>query len=487
MSSQTLPEFASSGTVNVPNATKKSNGWSYLEKPAYQYMNWIHKTTYEYCAYIDQFFSATDQFQIDEIIPLTGAVIDVTSASIHLNTTNFLVQKSDSDPATVQFVNSTTGVTTGDGFVVGINASEQAIFQNFENTSMLFYTNNISRMVINNAGVVSISATTASTTKDSGCLVIEGGLGLEGNIFSGGSVNSVLSGLLNKADSDTIYHQYCNSTTGATATDGLLVGIDASENAIFKNQENNGMLFYTNNINRLTIIATGEIGINVTPQTWDATHSVLQIGNVGALVTRSNSILISNNYYYDGANNRYLTTNYSSLLEQTQGAFNFYSADSGNAGDTIPFAARASIRNSATAAAPTLCLSGDTDTGFFSPAANTLAISTEGVERFTVDNNGLIIFTGTGSPVLRILSTGSGGTGAGVIQFGDADDADVGYIEYTHNLNIMKFVANTATMLQLFGNSGLIAVNPAIYDYTVGATYRPLYIDNGGAIGGLHP
>ena len=47
-----------------------------------------------------------------------------------------------------------------------------------------------------------------------------------------------LSGEMVKSDSTGISTHYTNSTTGANANDGFLVGIDASENAIIKNQEN---------------------------------------------------------------------------------------------------------------------------------------------------------------------------------------------------------------------------------------------------------
>lgn len=53
-----------------------------------------------------------------------------------------------------QFVNNVTGVSTSDGFIVGLNNSEMAAIHNFENTQMNFGTNNITRMTIAAAGTI---------------------------------------------------------------------------------------------------------------------------------------------------------------------------------------------------------------------------------------------------------------------------------------------------------------------------------------------
>jgi hypothetical protein len=64
-----------------------------------------------------------------------------------------VVAASDSTGVQTQYVNTTTGSALGDGFTVGINASEQAEFWNAENTDMLFATNNTERMKIASDGV----------------------------------------------------------------------------------------------------------------------------------------------------------------------------------------------------------------------------------------------------------------------------------------------------------------------------------------------
>ena len=82
------PEFAlldqadpvtGENNVSEPPTTKKNYGWSYLEKPAHNWMNWLHRKTSEWLTYFDQFFSTTHQFKINEIVeydPGEGVTIE---------------------------------------------------------------------------------------------------------------------------------------------------------------------------------------------------------------------------------------------------------------------------------------------------------------------------------------------------------------------------------------------------------------------------
>jgi len=54
------------------------------------------------------------------------------------------------------------------------------------------------------------------------------------------------------------------TTTGQTITDGTLFGIDASGTTIIKQQENLPILFFTNNIERVRVSNTGNIGVGIT-------------------------------------------------------------------------------------------------------------------------------------------------------------------------------------------------------------------------------
>ena len=71
-------------------------------------------------------------------------------------TINLHIHSSDSSGAWTTYTNSTTGTTTSDGFIIGINSSEEAKIINLENTDMSFSTNNTERMRILSTGEVGI-------------------------------------------------------------------------------------------------------------------------------------------------------------------------------------------------------------------------------------------------------------------------------------------------------------------------------------------
>lgn len=60
-----------------------------------------------------------------------------------------------------------------------------------------------------------------------------------------------------------------NSDSGTNTTDGLYVGIDASENAFLWNFENKNLSFGTNNAERITILAAGNVGVRTTSPSYN--------------------------------------------------------------------------------------------------------------------------------------------------------------------------------------------------------------------------
>lgn len=62
------------------------------------------------------------------------------------------------------------------------------------------------------------------------------------------------------------YHKFtAGTTTGQTSTDGLDIGIDSTGIAEIKQRENLDLKIYTNNLERLKITNTGQVGIGATP------------------------------------------------------------------------------------------------------------------------------------------------------------------------------------------------------------------------------
>ena len=110
------------------------------------------------------------------------------------------------------------------------------------------------------------------------------------------------------------YHQFtAGTTTGQTATDGTLIGIDASGNAIFNNQEAAYINFLSSNTQRARITALGSlvVGNNSSALATDATDGFLYISSsagapTGTPTTQTGSVPV----HVDATNNAmYMYTN----------------------------------------------------------------------------------------------------------------------------------------------------------------------------------
>ncbi len=67
-----------------------------------------------------------------------------------------------------------------------------------------------------------------------------------------------------KPNSDAVWQQIANATTGTTSTDGFYFGISSTENAHIWNTEATAMIFHTSNLERMRIDAAGDLGIGNT-------------------------------------------------------------------------------------------------------------------------------------------------------------------------------------------------------------------------------
>lgn len=145
-----------------------------------------------------------------------------------------------------------------------------------------------------------------------------------------------------------------------------------------------------------------------------------------------------------------------------------------------------------TAAAPSITFSGDTDTGIFSPGANTLAFSTNGTEDARFDSNGRLLtglttaITSWGSGAAQqIQATASGAanpgfstyafstsqSAAGMINLGHSRNATVGTITTTQSGDALGYlVFEGATSNNALTGGAYISV---IQSGAAGASYIP--------------
>jgi len=100
--------------------------------------------------------------------------------------------------------------------------------------------------------------------------------------------------------------------------------------------------FFVNNAGvlgtaKMTIDASGQVGIGVTPSAWGAGFKAIQVNGGASMMGDSANAYFGANNYYNGTNFIYSTTNGASRFELTTAGIKWYTAASGTAGTAITF------------------------------------------------------------------------------------------------------------------------------------------------------
>ena len=93
---------------------------------------------------------------------------------------------------------------------------------------------------------------------------------------------------------------------------------------------------------RLTVDASGNLGLAVTPSAWGSEHAAFQLGFSGAIQsykagTTAEYLSVISNAYNDNANWRYIRDGAATRYELFEGAHRWFSSASGTAGNAISF------------------------------------------------------------------------------------------------------------------------------------------------------
>jgi hypothetical protein len=249
-----------------------------------------------------------------------------------------------------------------------------------------------------------------------------------------------------KSDSGATYHSFTNSTTGATSTDGFIIGLGASEEATLWNYENTHIRFATNNTERMRIDSSGNVGIGTTsPSTKLTVFSGTTVENL-----------------------RLISTSATTTVAFQHNAGSSYSANIGST--TLGSANVGLIFNTG--------LNNNT-TRMVIDVNGKVGIGTSSPSNYSGAANNLVI-AGSGQKGMTIATTDGSQTS---IFFADSDsDAGeyAGAINYFHSDDHLEFYTASAERLRIdsSGNVGIGVTSPSSY------TFGDVAI-NGGTSAGL--
>lgn len=152
----------------------------------------------------------------------------------------------------------------------------------------------------------------------------------------------------------------------------------------------------------MTLDASGNLGLRITPSGWSSATPAFQIGAFGVVTahTSANYCNVGTNYYFNGSNNVYIGTGSATLYSQNSGAHAWYVAGSGTAGNTVSFSQ-----------SMTLDSSGRLGIGTTSPAEILHVVSPTTQAKFEGANQGNIIVAKTGSTGFSIYQNAAGKLG----------------------------------------------------------------------------
>ena len=234
------------------------------------------------------------------------------------------------------------------------------------------------------------------------------------------------------------YHSFTNSTTGVSATNGILVGLTAAEEGLLWNYGSAALRFATNNTERLRIASDGHVKFGDGDPVAVAAVEIENANPVLLLRDTAATSASGDCKYSFGNASHYPVASISHSWDGTNGGLHFYTRLSG------------------------------TET-----------------ERLTINSTGLVGI-GTDNPSKQLSIYGDSDTcirltaalgGAASLQLGDIDDTVKGAITFLNSDNSLRIRGHNNTDRMVITSTGVVGVN------TVGARGATFEIQDIGSTG----
>ena len=183
----------------------------------------------------------------------------------------------------------------------------------------------------------------------------------------------------------------------SSSTNSTFQQMGATSGGTFLEYKTLYRLVDTDNGTRLTLDASGNLGLGVTPSAWFSATKALQI-NGGSIYAANTYTFVGSNTVYTSAGDQYINTGFATVYGQLSGEHRWYTAPSGTAGNAISFTQ-----------AMTLNASGNLSLG---NTNDTYKLDVSGTGRFS--NSASTILTlessnGSGFTAMQINSSGAKG------------------------------------------------------------------------------
>jgi hypothetical protein len=217
------------------------------------------------------------------------------------------------------------------------------------------------------------------------------------------------------------------------------------------------LIFGSNNTDNMRLDASGNLGLGVTPSAWaNPSSPAFQIKRASLFSYNSITADLGYNLYFNGSDYIYIANDEATLFRQQNGAYEWYQAPSGTAGNAISLTQ-----------AMTLNASGNLSIG---NTNDTYKLDVTGTGRFT----GTITSQITGTQNLILNSTNSAG---GYIQF-ERSGTIVGYLGNAgsvtgSNIDDIALQSGASLRLQTGGNNTRLTIastGAATFSSTITAT-----------------